>query len=237
MCLALALTGCERTTRPHAPLRPSTPAVIGVVASPNVPAANEALLRPPRLPKRILVCCDSITVGIGTPSYREQLTTMLRARGIEPVWIVAAVSSTTCSLWRGLLGDLIATNRPDIVLINCGTNDRLNSDADIPAFTEIHGGIINDARARGVKVGVSSVQYSRVDGRPELAWLVPSEFRVNTAIGFTAFAYGDVAYADIVAIPATIANNPDGIHPGVEGDALYAAAWLAAGAAKGWWPA
>lgn len=221
--VSLALTGCENAEQP-APRAVRAPAVLQV-------AETVAALTP----VRIMTCCDSITVGIGTTSYRSHMTTLLRARGFKPVWIVTAVSSTTCTLWNSLLGDLIATNKPDILLVNCGTNDVLSSDAAITPFIVQHAGIINGARAQGVKVAVSSVQYSRVDGRPELAWLPASQFRVNTAIGFTAFAYGDVAYADVVAIPATPENNPDGIHPGTLGDKLYASAWISAGAAKGWW--
>lgn len=188
--------------------------------------------------KKIVVIGDSIAYGEddGT-SWRADMDVMLRDRGIEPVWIVAAVGGSGCDFWVRPIRDLVRTNRPDIVLISCGTNDDQGSPAKSNMFLANHLSLILHARIVGAQVGVSSIQMSRVDHRPSLAWLPGFQRKTNPLIRANVARFDDLAFADLEAIPATRENNPDGVHPGPAGMRLYAAAWISAGAARGWWPA
>jgi hypothetical protein len=219
--VSLAVTGCSD---PRVAALPSEPIVVENVVKPTRPRTLT-----------FLVCCDSITAMADTGSYRPAMTAMLAARGIEARWVVTAVSGSRCAFWEPILAELIAVNDPDVVLINCGTNDPVFPGVDEARFAEIYAAMIDHGRAAGVKLAVSTLQISRVDDRPDLAWLPANEARANVKIIEKAGVYADVALADIASIPATIENNPDGVHPGFTGSRLYAAAWIAAGASKGWW--
>src|SRR5687768_8797979 len=101
---------------------------------------------------KIMGCCDSITVGNDGDSYRDELDALLRQVGVDATFVTAAVSSTPCSTWTPMLADLIKANRPDVLLLNCGTNDVVLTAAQLKAFGDTYARIINEARAAGVKI-------------------------------------------------------------------------------------
>ena len=192
----------------------------------SMPAAREL---------KIMACCDSITVGIGGAGYRDDLTDLLEREGTEVTWVVTASPGTTCALWSPLIESLVKANRPDVLLLNCGTNDGVATSSQIKAFETNYARMINATRDAGIKLAVAKIQISNIDNMPEKAWLPPSEKRVNTSIGKLAGMYGDVALVDLSVIPATAENNPDGVHPGPVGEKLYADAWFEQGRLLGWW--
>lgn len=222
--MSLALMACD-TTKPAVPPRPSMPVVIQA----DQPA--EVALKP----MKILAVGDSITVGSLEGSWRDGVDAGLRARGFEPIWVVAAAAGSRCTTWAGMFYSLLIANQPDIVLISCGTNEDMSTKSRRATFESAHMSMIKTGRDFGVKVAVSTIQASRTTGRPDLAWLAGFEAQTNPILRANAGFYGDVAFADFEAIPATPENNPDGVHPGPAGQALYAAAWLSAGARQGWW--
>jgi lysophospholipase L1-like esterase len=184
---------------------------------------------------KFLGCCDSITVGNDGTSYRDELSGLLRQAGVEPTFITTAVSGSPCLMWVAMIEDLIKANQPDVLLLNCGTNDAGYTVAQQKVFGEKYAAIINHARAAGVKIIVSKLQISRVDDRPQLAWLPGNEVKLNVVIEKAARFYGDVGLADFSAIPATVGNSTDGMHPNAAGELLYAKAWFSEGQRLGWW--
>lgn len=80
----------------------------------------------------ILTIGDSITEGATmtgsvSPSYRAELGRLLDDACVPHFFAVAAVGGTTCGYWSSRMAGLMTTYRPDIVLINCGTNDRMDT--------------------------------------------------------------------------------------------------------------
>lgn len=223
LALVLALTGCEK---PAIPKPAMTLAPLGV----EMVNASATLT-----PIRILTGFDSITVGDAGRSWRTDMDAALRDRGFVPSWVVTAVGGTRCTGWAGLLPDLIKANSPDLVIVHCGTNDDVGTAAARTALANAHMSMIMSAKYAGVRVMVSTIQISNITNRPDLAWLPPYERMTNPILRANALFYGDVGFADIEQIPATPVNNPDGVHPSPTGQKLYSDAWIAAGAAQGWW--
>jgi hypothetical protein len=213
----------------------TTEAVAQDVPAARSPGPSILAITPALKPIRIMVCCDSITVGADGVGYRDELSALLMEAGVDPTFIVAAVNSTPCSTWGPLIGGLVKTNRPDVLLLNCGTNDVVSSRAQIEAFENNYRKIIEVARAAGVKIAVSRLQISRVTGNPRLAWLPGNERKINTVIDRVAHIYGDVGYADFSTIEASVDNSEDGVHPSRTGELLYAKAWFSQGQQLGWW--
>jgi lysophospholipase L1-like esterase len=184
---------------------------------------------------KILTCCDSITVGGDGSSYRDELSVLLRQVGVEPVFVTAAVGGSACSMWAAMVGDFIKTNKPDMLLLNCGTNDVVSTNAQVKAFSGQYVSMIEYSRAMGVKVMVSKLQISRVAQHPHLAWLPGSEKKANVIIEKAARMYGDVGMADFSVIEASVENSTDGVHPSPAGELLYAKIWFSGGQRLGWW--
>jgi len=85
-----------------------------------------------RAPIKILTVGDSITEGATmtgsvSPAYRAELGRLLDAACQPHEFVVAAKGGTTCNYWSDKMAGLMTTHHPDIVLINCGTNNRLDN--------------------------------------------------------------------------------------------------------------
>lgn len=85
---------------------------------------------PAPAPKTILTIGDSITAGVTMsgdegPSYRAELGRLLTEACVPHTFVVAGANGTTCGYWTSRLAGLMLTYQPDVVLLNCGTNDNL----------------------------------------------------------------------------------------------------------------
>lgn len=72
-------------------------------------------------PLRIMTLGDSITVA--EPSYRGELGRLLGLAGVSYTFIVAAHGGWTCADWAPQAQSTTAANQPDLVIVNCGSND------------------------------------------------------------------------------------------------------------------
>lgn len=224
--MVLGATGCETETRAQ-----DVPAVIS-----STPSSTPIFVHTPASRTvRIMGCCDSLTTGNDGTSYRNELDLLLRQVGVEPVHVVTAKPGSLCSTWAPKLEALIRENRPDVLLLNCGTNDAAKPQAQLGAFGRTYASMIDVARKAGVKVMVSKLQISDVSTTPWQPWLPLNEAKLNEVIDRASKFYGDVGLADFSAIPATAENTTDGVHSTSIGEQLYAKAWFDEGVRLGWW--
>jgi lysophospholipase L1-like esterase len=189
---------------------------------------------PAAAPKVILTIGDSITEGATmqgsvSPSYRAELGRLLDAACIPHTMVSAALGGTTCGYWSSRIAGLMATHHPDVVLINCGTNNRLdNASADtIAAFEATYRGLFDVVMDSdpNVLAWPAWVQYSA--GRPSTgcttppgpspSWLPASEAKVNDAIYRSIRVHAEAGdripgWIDYQAIPEGYLDQC-GVHP------------------------
>lgn len=185
----------------------------------------------PALPAvRLLALGDSQNLG---DAYRPELDRLMSRAGQPRTWVVNAAPGSKCSWWVPLIDSLIIAHDPDIILLNCGTNDTPTdaTEADYRA-------ILTRAAARGVQVVASLI------GRPYMGsvenvvrpWIDEWMYGTNQAIKRALADFPFVPVADLQSIPATPEwLNPDGIHFGprayVAGAQLF---YEAARPLRGW---
>jgi lysophospholipase L1-like esterase len=187
-------------------------AAVLVIPSP-VHAAN---------PLRILLVGDSITVGYSTGSgWRTTLQGLFESVG-QPVQMemVAVGGYGTSDLAPGFPYGLAAL-KPDLVLINLGTNDGW----DIPGFEARYDKMLSAViDMTSAKVGLAFIQYS---ASPPLAAL---EAAVNDAMYRRMYAHGFLntippvwfaGLANFQDIPPSYLDS-GGIHPTAAGYEIYA---------------
>jgi hypothetical protein len=187
------------------------------------------------IPKKILTCCDSITVP---SSYHRHLAVKFQAVEIIPDYTNVAIGGTGCDYWVPRMPALLAEHDPEVVLLNCGTNDGVFNADHAAAFHGYYTTLISDIRASGAKVIASRLQLSDRWNPATPSWLYDNEVRVNAIIEeVTADLYEQniIGVANMTAIDGNAINNPDGVHPGPIGDDLYAQAWFGEGRRLGWW--
>ncbi|MEU8329812.1 SGNH/GDSL hydrolase family protein [Micromonospora sp. NPDC048839] len=106
--------------------------VTGIPSSaPAGAAATVECPSPAPPPTVIMTVGDSITDGIiidqtPTAGYRAELGRLLTAACVPHTLVNAALNGSPCTYWTDRLAGLMATHRPDVVLLACGTNDRLD---------------------------------------------------------------------------------------------------------------
>lgn len=224
----------------------------GVVAVPHGAAAD---LPPPRTPRPTVIepspvpslapivvmsVGDSLTEGTdlatkGTvlASYRPELSRLMALTGQPHTWVIQAQGGTKCSYWAARMGSLIDTYHPDLVLLNCGTNDTPSDSTEADYAT-----MLAAAASRHTLLIASLI------GRPYMGslvnqtrpWIEGWMDATNDAIRRALAAYPSVPYASMLRVP----NTPewltdDGIHITPRAEAAWA--WLfflAAQAAMHW---
>ncbi|MGW5560830.1 SGNH/GDSL hydrolase family protein [Micromonospora sp. NPDC003944] len=154
---------------------------------------------PGRPTTKILTVGDSITEGAtmtesATAGYRAELGRLLDQSCVPHEFVVAAVGGVTCNYWSSRMASLVTTHQPDLILVNCGTNNNLSaaSEAQIVAFERTYRALFDTALDLDPDVVMypSWVQYSAghpstgctTPPGPSPAWLPASEAKVNDAI-------------------------------------------------------
>ncbi|MET8039514.1 SGNH/GDSL hydrolase family protein [Micromonospora sp. NPDC005215] len=197
-------------------------------------AAAAACPAPGRPTVKILTVGDSITGGATmtesvTAGYRAELGWLLDQFCVPHEFVVAAAGGVTCNYWSSRMADLVTTHRPDLILLNCGTNNNLSNatSAQIAAFESTYRGLFDTALDLDPDVLMypSWVQYSSGHGTdgcttppgPSPAWLPASEAKVNDAIYRSMLVideYGDrvPTWIDYQSIPEGYLDQC-GVHP------------------------
>lgn len=208
-----------------------------------------AALAPPTSTLRILCVGDSITVGAGStspggtydryylgtgPGYQPWLASNLLRRRIKAdITTVAQGGQTLRTMTPPTLAAL-PTARPDIVLIDLGTNDIGGATDFTPDWTQRYGSLLDQilASSPAVKIACATIPTSR---DPYLAARTPA---LNTAITTAVNARkgtGRVTVADLTQLSPHWTG--DGLHPLEAGHLHNASAYTAALTNAGWIPA
>ncbi|MCF0094161.1 SGNH/GDSL hydrolase family protein [Micromonospora sp. MH99] len=162
-------------------------------------AAAAACPAPTRPTMKILTVGDSITEGATmagsvSAAYRAELGRLLNENCVPHTFAVAALGGTTCNYWTSRMAGLVSTQRPDLILVNCGTNNNLSTatETQLSAFEGTYRTLFDTALDMDPDVVMypAWVQYSAGHGTtgcttppgPSPAWLPASEARVNDAI-------------------------------------------------------
>jgi lysophospholipase L1-like esterase len=203
-----------------------------------VPKGHEVLVpKPARMdengPLRILAVGDSISVGcMKTPleGWCGNLDHMLTDRGIEHQIYGHAYGGWSCAaLWENFPARFDEV-QPNLVIINCGTNDG-SSYAPDPVLGEKWRSMVEYSYVRGAKILPVLIQYSNpeINAKAGRGWLVPAEANVNDTIFFNMQYYINygwfVGVADLQQVPGDwdfLNGGTDGIHPNKRGHKIYA---------------
>jgi lysophospholipase L1-like esterase len=218
----------------------STPPSLTPAAA--VASITEGAARPSPTPTAftaitVMAVGDSITYGASGATgdaYRPELSRLMNRAGQPHTWTVAAMPGTTCHHWALYLDAAITTHHPQLMFLDCGTNDdptRDSTEADYRAILDV-------AAARGVQVVAAYI------GRPDMAsatntvrpWIEGWMDQTNQAIGRALAAHPEVVAADMRRVPANIEwLQADGIHLTDRSYRAYGQIFYQAAApARGW---
>jgi lysophospholipase L1-like esterase len=215
--------------------------IIGCTA-PSVPEVRVAVTEVEVVEEKVvMICCDSITAGVGaqeTNGYQDILQGILADHGMPATFVNVAVSGSRCDQWSSWLPAKLDEHQPDILLLNCGTNDYQISAKSGWLLKNAYSKLVIYATERGINVITSLVQISARDNPLVPAFLPDSEVKVNTVIRDltqTRYEQGLIGRIDLSVIVTDTVNTPDGIHPSSFGHQFYANAWFDEGVRLGWW--
>lgn len=217
-------------------------AVVSVVVAVLLPSPSP---EPPTYPTpsssplpaiTVLSVGDSLTYGTDgstTASYRGELSRLMRLTGQSHQWRVEAAPGSKCSYWPSRIDNLITTHHPDVIFLDCGTNDTPtdSTEADYRAILAV-------TQARGVQVvasliGIPDMRSDTNRVRPYIEdWMHGTNLAIKRALA----SYPQVPVADMQRVPA----NPewlqaDGIHLTARAEAAYGQLFYqAAQPMRGW---
>lgn len=189
---------------------------------------------------RILVEGDSISAPCGqTPpaGWCAEFGSLLTQAGIPHVIMSRAVGGVDCGYLSARIQKDLTETAPNLVLLNCGTNNATETPAQRDLMGEQWRTIVEASYVYGARIGISFIEYSDPDiqkaaGR---SWLVPSEGRANDVIYTNMQYYWNYsmfsALADFQVIPGNLDHlkpAPDGIHPNARGEREMGDMWYTA---------
>jgi hypothetical protein len=191
-------------------------------------------------PLRILVVGDSIAEPCSTApvgGWCARLDVMLRAVDVVPQWSTLALPGARCRWAADRIGAALNAHDPDVVLLNCGTNDDPKEKCWGESCTAwAQRVIIEAAHNSGARVATAFVGY------PDLLRFGSqvNQEAANDAIysNLGLYTTWNLGLANFQQVPGNPDYLPDGIHPtGPKGADAYARIWFEVGAGRGWWPA
>lgn len=177
-------------------------------------------------PIRILTLGDSITAGTAGGQWQTTLCQQIAANTNRAcVLDNPSVGGTSCIYWVSRIQALLAAFQPDIVTLNCGTNEDVNATAYGEPQTTWAWRYTVEAIHNwnpATLIVPAFIQYSDPLIAPQ--WLLDSEPTTNDRI-YSQFQYHRAwfpAIADMQVIPATADYlDSGGIHPTARGYRYY----------------
>lgn len=150
---------------------------------------------------------DSLTLE---PSYRPEFSRLATKTGQPLTWVVQAAPGSKCSWWLDKIDGLITQYHPNIIILNCGTNDTPTDDTE-GAYRFILATATNrNTQIVASLIGVPDMLTATNSVRPYISdWM----YNTNLAIKRALVSYPNVRVADFRRIPHTIEwLQTDGIH-------------------------
>lgn len=218
-------------------LAPAIATAVALLSPIPQPEPPPVYTTPPQLPAiTVLSVGDSLTVGTDggpTASYRGELSRLMTRTGQPHAWRVEAMGGSTCAHWADWLDTLITRHHPDVIFLNCGTNDTPES-----ATEADYRRILATAQARGVQLVASTIGYPDM-GSPTNAvrpWIDDWMHETNLAITRALADYPQVPVARMSRVPADPEwLQGDGVHLLPRAEAAYGQLFYQAVApARGW---
>lgn len=164
-------------------------------------------------PITVLSIGDSLTYGTdgsATASYRAELSRLMNNAGQPHQWRVAAQGGTNCAYWADRINNLITQHSPNLIILNCGTNDTPTSNVEAALRT-----IFATAQARGVQIAGAFIGIPDMRSPENRArtYIYDWMHNTNEAVKHVKASYPNAPFADNRRIPATLEwLQSDGIH-------------------------
>lgn len=186
------------------------------------------------IPLKILVVGDSISVGCETvplAGWCAEFSSLLSKRGVSHSIYGHVHGGWSCAALQPGFAQSFQSRDPDLVIMNCGTNDVPGSPND-PVMGEKWRMMVEYAHIYGAKVLPVFVQYSNPEINAEngRAWLIGGEGNANDTIYNNMQYYQPYGWfagiADLQQVPGNwdyLKGGVDGIHPSEYGNKVYAA--------------
>lgn len=197
---------------------------------------------PPESPLRIAVGGDSISEPCITSSgWCGELRGLLAKQGVVAEFSALASGGKRCKWIAERIVAFLEEVHPDILLLNCGTNDDPNEYCyGEPCTTWSWRIIVEAARTRDINVGVAFIGYTDPDD-PKVIGARPRLERENDLLYSQISRFQtvwDLALANFQVVPGDPDYLPDGVHPiSPVGARVYAEIWHGAVASRSWAPA
>lgn len=182
-------------------------------------------------PIRILTLGDSITSLCPTGGYCGPLGALLTATGQPYTFINRASGGTACDYTASNINSWLTTDHPDLVLLNCGTNNVPQNQAMKDALGTQWRTIVEAVHVYGAKLAVSFIGYSNPDNISQFHANLPTyEANANDTIYVNMQYYQPYGWfsgvADFQSMPGDLDYLlADGIHPVALGYKTMAAVW------------
>ena len=199
-------------------------------------------------PLDIFVVGDSISVGCDTTplaGWCGELSTLLTDRGIahtitgiiRPGWSCQAIQTQFEAAFNAV--------NPDLVIMNCGTNDAPPS-APYEPMGEKWRSMVEYSYVHGALILPVFIQYSNpeINQKAGRGWLLSGEANANDTIYFNRQYYVSApnffaGLADLQQVPGDwdyLNGGTDGIHPNAMGNRAYATIFYRALKGQYSWP-
>lgn len=224
----------------------AVPAVLLVAAL--APPVSPATARDEAAQVSIMVVGDSISIGCdSTPlaGWCARLSALLAERGIAHSIAGHVMSGRSCGALAAGFSARFDAIQPDVVVLNCGTNDVPNSAAARALMGERWRSMVEYAWTHGAHILPVWIQYSNREINDEAgrSWLIPGEGAANDTIYVNMQYYISAGWfagiADLQKVPGDwnyLAGGNDGMHPNVFGQGVYAAIFYRALMGYFGWP-
>lgn len=197
---------------------------------------------------RIFVVGDSISAGCGNnppTTWCGPFDEILTTNQIPHVIGAYAIPGWSCqTLWSQGFRDSVVAFQPDLVVMNCGTNDVPNSQATKDAMGTAWRSMVEYVKTHtGAMILPALIQYSNpeIQDRYGRSWLIPGEKNANDVMYFNWQYYPSwfAGVVDLQRVPGDYSylnDGSDGIHPNAFGEKVYAAIFYRAVRGYYGWP-
>lgn len=160
---------------------------------------------------------DPATKGTIYASYRPEMSRLMSMTGQPYTWVIQGVGGTKCSYWAARMASLLDTYHPNLVLLNCGTNDEPTDDTEGAYRVMLAAAAARHTVLVASLIGVPDMRTDTNRVRPYiLNWMHGTNLAIKRALA----SYPSVPIANMERIPDKLTwLNPDGIHWNLRGDA------------------
>jgi len=174
---------------------------------------------------------DPATRGGTYASYRAEMTRLMNRTGQAHTWVVQGIGGTKCSYWAARMASVLSTYHPNLVLLDCGTNDTPTDDTasayrTILAAVEAYNASGHNTVLVASLIGVPDMKSPTNSVRPYIEkWMLDTNLAIASVIDpcFPASSCPVVPYANMWKVPANHVEwlAPDGIHLTERSNAAY----------------